>query len=406
MIDNNADDSIQHIHVNNAMRANRTHNTLSFLNADEHERWESIHGWLLPEAAEELYRLASESDPEHVAVEVGSFAGKSAVCVGKALLHNKGSMEAGRRLYAIDVQFQPQFDANLASQELGEIVTKIQASSLQAADGWSLPISFIYIDAHHGLAHAYADFCVWDMFLVPGGYMALDDTAGFNPGCINAVLAATSTGAYEKISDLGGVTFLRKIKPSPNNINYFPLTREAQISMVAQVCAWMGALDPLLVIPVRQRSKDVASGKEKEDLLNIMQGKLDWISRCSSPSNQLDSTVNYLQAVMDFHSGRYDESIQALHRLAHEDDEHQLISYSINVGELAKLRLGQLYDLKGERQQAMENYESLSAKTKVPELSSLAGMGLRCPYALPNTAPGILLRQYVTESPLSGYRVY
>lgn len=381
-------------------------NTLSFLNGNEFEHWRQIQGWLLPEAAEELYRLAGESDPDHLAVEVGSFAGKSAVCVGKAILHNSDSVKAGRRLYTIDVGFQPQFDTNLASQGLGQIVTKIQASSLQAADGWNQSISFIYIDAHHGLAHAYADFCVWDMFLVPGGYMALDDTAGFHPGCVNAVLSATSTGTYRKVSDLGGVTFLQKIKTSPNNINYFPLTREAQISMLAQVFAWTGALDPLLAIPVRQRSRNVASGKEKENLLDVMQGKLHWISRCSSSSKQLDSTVNYLQAVINIHYGFYEESLRALHELAHEDDKHRLIGYSINVGELAKLRLGQLYDLKGNRQLAVEYYESLSAATQVPELLELAGIGLSTAYTLPETAPGTLLRQYVTDSPLSVYRDY
>jgi len=48
------------------------------------------------------------------------------------------------------------------------------------------------------------------MFLAPGEFMVLNDTADFHSGCINAVIAATSSGIYEKEFDPDGVTFLCK----------------------------------------------------------------------------------------------------------------------------------------------------------------------------------------------------
>ncbi len=379
---------------------------LNFLNNNENEAWDDIHGWLLPEAAEELYRLAGASDPQYQMVEIGSFAGKSAACLGRAILDSQSCMDLGRKLHAIDIQFQPQYDANLSGLGVLGLVNKIQATSLQAADTWSLPISFIYIDGNHGQGHAYADFFVWDMFIVPGGYMALDDTAGFHPGCLNAVLAATSTGTYEKISDLGGVTFLRKVKPSINNINYFPMSHETQVSQIAQVCAWTGALDPSLSIPVRERSIQVLSGSEKSDLLTVMQHKLLWIRAYSTPSEQINATTLYLQAVIDMHNRIYEKTLPTLRKLAEGDKALQLVNYAIRIREMALLRLGQLYDITGKRQLAIQHYELLENESALPELVSLARHGMQVKFSIPEKAPGILLREYVTQSPLSAYRTY
>ncbi len=378
--------------------------SLSFLNNDENKKWQDIQGWLLPDAAEELYRLARESDPDHVIVEIGSYAGKSAVCLARAILDSSSS--ADRKLFTIDIQFQHQFDTNLANFGVQHLASKIQASSLQAADNWAEPVSFIYIDGNHGIGHAFADFSVWDTFLVNGGYMALDDTAGFYPGCVNSALSAVNSGCYEKISDLGGVTFLRKIKISPNNINYFPLSAETLVSSIVQISSWIGAMDSNMTIPVRQRGTQPVTGKEKSDLLNVMQIKLNRILKYAITREQLELTLLYLQAIIDFHSGRPQEAIIKLKQITGYGEKYLFIHFNISISEMALLRLGQLYDISRNRTLAIEYYQALINTTQLPELARLAQQSLDTRFSTPEFTPGILLREYITLSPLMRYRAY
>jgi hypothetical protein len=59
-------------------------------------------------------------------------------------------------------------------------------SSLDAAETWKRPISFLHIDGQHGKAHAYADLLVWDMMTMPHGIVVLDDRIGFMLGQISS----------------------------------------------------------------------------------------------------------------------------------------------------------------------------------------------------------------------------
>jgi hypothetical protein len=60
----------------------------------------------------------------------------------------------------------------------------------------------------------FSDFVVWESFLVPNGVIAFDDTAGaIFPGPLLTVNAAVTSGAYELCGSIGGITFLRKLKP-------------------------------------------------------------------------------------------------------------------------------------------------------------------------------------------------
>src|SRR5262249_23163462 len=61
---------------------------LTFLSEKDNRRWEEIGGWLLPSAAEALYRYTSQASPQGAVVEIGSFAGKSTVCIARALKDN------------------------------------------------------------------------------------------------------------------------------------------------------------------------------------------------------------------------------------------------------------------------------------------------------------------------------
>jgi predicted O-methyltransferase YrrM len=95
--------------------------SLSFLDPREMEHWNSIRGWLLPAAAESLHKIAKLAPAEGTVVEIGSFAGKSTVCIGKGL------GVPARRMTSIDLRFQPDFRSNIGFYGYE---TAIQISSL------------------------------------------------------------------------------------------------------------------------------------------------------------------------------------------------------------------------------------------------------------------------------------
>lgn len=111
----------------------------------------------------------------------------------------------------------------------------------------------------------------------------------------------------------------------------------------------------------------------------------------------------YLQAVIDFHNGLLDKFLKTFLELADGDKCLQLMSYAISTRETAP---GQLYDIMGERQLAIRHYELLADESALPEMVNLAQHGLQVTHSTPETAPGILLREYVTQSPLACYRTY
>ena len=59
----------------------------------------SIHGFLDPNEAQLLYRLASEVPAGGVIVEIGSYEGRSTICLGK------GAKVNGANVWAIDPYF-------------------------------------------------------------------------------------------------------------------------------------------------------------------------------------------------------------------------------------------------------------------------------------------------------------
>ena len=219
---------------------------LPFFSPAENRSWHEIRGSLASDAARMLYQYAFESSPEGVAVEIGTYAGRSAVCIGRALRDSKKKS----KLTLIDVHFQPDLLTNLEAFGLADSIDAVAASSLEAAEEWKKKISFIYIDGHHGKAHAYADFLIWERHVMPGGVIALDDTLGFQLGPVLQIEAAVRSGAYEILLSLGGQSYLRKKRAIMPGIGDYPMLPGSMLAYVNYVSAWIAAMDPELRLPV------------------------------------------------------------------------------------------------------------------------------------------------------------
>lgn len=154
-----------------------------------------IKGFLSEAEGRQLYRSALAAAASGPCLEIGSYCGKSAVCIGTAC------RERGQVLYSIDHHrgseeqqpgeeyFDPQlvdpatgridtfrhFRDTLARAGLEDTVVPVVCSSGLAARAWAGPFAFVFIDGGHAFDTVSADYRDWSPHLMPGGLLAFHD---------------------------------------------------------------------------------------------------------------------------------------------------------------------------------------------------------------------------------------
>jgi MMP 1-O-methyltransferase len=133
-----------------------------------------IPGWLTDEEGEALYELARACRGDGVIVEIGSWKGKSTVCLG--LGSQAGSSVP---VYAIDPHADYRFGDfkdNVERAGIAELVRPIASLSQPAADGFDEPIELLFVDGSHEYDLVLEDFEKWVPKVVDGGWIAFHDT--------------------------------------------------------------------------------------------------------------------------------------------------------------------------------------------------------------------------------------
>jgi predicted O-methyltransferase YrrM len=148
----------------------------------------SIDGWLSNAEASYLYYLARNlSAGGSVIVEVGSYKGKSTVCLAAG-----SSRGAQKTIYAIDphtgseehqllygaVNTLQQFKNNLATFRVSDMVEPLVMTSEQASRNWGKKIALLFIDGAHDVESVQRDFDMWWPHVEDGGWVVLHDTTG------------------------------------------------------------------------------------------------------------------------------------------------------------------------------------------------------------------------------------
>lgn len=185
----------------------------------------TIEGWLSDHEALLLYNLALKA-PEGAIVEIGSWKGKSTVCLGI------GRKESGRigKVYAVDPHKGEltndgkkysstyiSFLRTLTRNKLTETVVPIIKTSRSAARSWRKPISVLFIDGIHDYNHAREDFLLWMDTVRDGGFVAFHDSFCGIDGVMEAVREVFLP--WEKLTSLGTVgSILYGRKGDPNVI--------------------------------------------------------------------------------------------------------------------------------------------------------------------------------------------
>jgi len=152
-------------------------------------------GFLADDEGRHLYQVALEAAHLGPCLEIGSYCGKSTVCIGTAC------RESGQLLFAIDhhrgseeqqpgeeyfdpALFDPLsgridtfrlFCDTLSRAGLQDTVAPIVCRSELAARAWATPLSFVFIDGGHAYDTVSADYRNWSPHLMPGGLLAFHD---------------------------------------------------------------------------------------------------------------------------------------------------------------------------------------------------------------------------------------
>lgn len=159
-----------------------------------------IKGFMADDEAARLTELAREAAPYGPCLEIGSYCGRSAVCLGL------GCKETGGILFSIDhhrgseeqqpgqeycdpelvdketglIDTFPPFRKTLREFALENTVVPIVSRSEIVARFWRTPLSLIFIDGGHTFEAVFTDYSSWISHLLPGGYLIIHDLF-FNP---------------------------------------------------------------------------------------------------------------------------------------------------------------------------------------------------------------------------------
>ncbi len=133
-----------------------------------------VDGYLYPHEALFLYHLAREAPGMGSVVEIGSFRGRSTLCLA-AGLRRRGE----GRVEAVDPHIhgtEAELRENAAHFGLADWVDPVVARSVEAAAAWNRPVRLLFVDGNHLQGSVEADVRAWLPFLRPGGFLLLHDS--------------------------------------------------------------------------------------------------------------------------------------------------------------------------------------------------------------------------------------
>jgi MMP 1-O-methyltransferase len=138
------------------------------------KRSKDVPGWLSDEEGEALYELARECTGRGVIVEIGSWKGKSTICLG--LGSRAGN---GVRIFAVDPHADyrhGEFKDNIERAGIADLVTPVKGLSQDVVEGFQEPIGLLFVDGSHEEEDVRHDFETWVPKVIEGGTVAFHDT--------------------------------------------------------------------------------------------------------------------------------------------------------------------------------------------------------------------------------------
>jgi predicted O-methyltransferase YrrM len=169
-----------------------------------------VPGWLTDEEGEALYDLARGCTGRGAIVEIGSWKGKSTICLGLGARAGEAD-----RIFAIDPHADYRFEdfkANVERAGIADLVTPIPSLSHAAAGGFDEPIELLFVDGSHEYDLVLEDFEEWVPKVVEGGWVAFHDTTWTaGPRKVVGQAIYRSRGFEDVRFVVGSLTVARKV---------------------------------------------------------------------------------------------------------------------------------------------------------------------------------------------------
>jgi len=170
-----------------------------------------VDGYLLPHEGVFLYWIARLGPGSGCIVEVGSFRGRSTLCMAAGV---RGRRES--RLFAVDphvYRTAEELQENLRHFGVEALVDAIVSPSVETAREWRLPVRLLFVDGNHERESVEADVDAWLPHLAPGGFLLLHDSTsicGF-PGPKEVARARLRPGSiFDVVDRVGSITWGRR----------------------------------------------------------------------------------------------------------------------------------------------------------------------------------------------------
>lgn len=149
---------------------------------------ENVGGWLTEAEGIFLYNTAKRVKAENIVVEIGSWKGKSTICLGNgskngnkakifAIDPHIGSSEHQKMFGKVDT-FE-EFKQNITKASVIDFIKPIRDTSKNSAKSFSQRIEFIFIDGDHRYKFVKLDFELWFPKVTNGGIIAFHDSWHF-----------------------------------------------------------------------------------------------------------------------------------------------------------------------------------------------------------------------------------
>lgn len=162
-----------------------------------------VEGWLSSTQGELLCGLAQLNPSLGTVVEIGSFLGRSTICLAQGCRRIKAD-----KMYTIDNfvgdlhiglrrNFFDDFWANIRKYQLEDWVIPLVSDSVQASQKWTKGIRLLFIDGNHSYQGVKKDFLTWQKFIPMGGIIAFHDSLSW-PGIVRLIFELILKGDYEK----------------------------------------------------------------------------------------------------------------------------------------------------------------------------------------------------------------
>lgn len=196
---------------------------------------DAAKGFMPREEGEALHAAAIACAPLGPLLEIGTYAGKSAVLLGAAartvpggvvmsLDHHRGSEEnqAGWEHHdpeTVDpesgrMETLPLARRTLERAGLEETVLLLVGPSTTWARHWRTPLGLVFIDGGHSEEPAQADYSGWARWVVPGGLLAIhdvfEDPAEGGQAPWHVWQRAVASGDFTPVSTQGSLRVLRR----------------------------------------------------------------------------------------------------------------------------------------------------------------------------------------------------